>query len=170
MRCVLLLLAMLPSIAWGGPHRDAVLDLLNAYESVPSRADLVAIGDDVDAELMAIADDGSVPTSRRGRAVTALQHVPNPQVRAWLERRLERDDSSLLRRKAAWALAKGFGEGAIPALGRALDDADAQLRIAAAQALGSLDSASARATLKGRLAQETEPAVTAAIRKSMGNR
>jgi HEAT repeat protein len=164
--CALALLLPLAS-AWAGPQRDAVLELLNAYEDVPSQADLAALGDGIDQELMEIADDAKVPSTRRGRALSALQHYRTDDVRTFLEAHVDASDKGILRRKAAWSLA-AWGDDAVAKLQGALADDDVQLRIAVAQALGSIGTDTARAALTARLDPEPETAVKDAIRKALG--
>ncbi|MEQ1505286.1 MAG: HEAT repeat domain-containing protein [Myxococcota bacterium] len=165
---VLGVLALLvPALAWAGPKRDAVMDLLNAIEEPVREADLTALGDGVDAELMSIADDAAIPVSRRGRAVSALQYFKTEPVRVFLEGHLAAGDA-LVRRKAAYSLAV-FGPSAVAPLSKALGDADVQLRIAAAQALGQLGDAAAHQALTARLGSEREPAVRDAITKALNS-
>ena len=152
--------------AWAGPHRQAVLDLLNAYEHVATEAELRAIGEGVDAELMAIAEDAAVPLTRRGRAVSALQYFRTDAVRSFLETKVSAGDA-LVRRKAAYSLA-AFGAPAVGPLTAALGDADVQLRIAAAAALGTVGGEAALQVLRDRLAAESEPAVRDALTKAIG--
>src|SRR5687767_12731606 len=150
-----------PGLAFAGEKRDAVMDLLNAIDSPPREADWKALGDGVDAELMEIAVDTSVPTTRRGAAVTALQYYPTDTVRAFLEGRLASTDA-LVRRKAVYSLA-AFGPSSVPKIAGALSDADVQLRIAAANALGTIADESAKAALRARQPIEGEKAVQDAI-------
>lgn len=163
----LLLGALLPATAWAGPNRDAVMDLLNAYEDVPAKSDLDALGDGIDLELMEIADDHAVPSTRRGRAISALQHYPTDAVRAFLDAHLADADKGILRRKAAFSLA-AWGDGAVDTLSGALTDDDVQLRIAVAQALGSIGTDASRQALQARLESESEAAVSEAIQKALG--
>ena len=166
-RTLALLALLLPLSVSAGEHRAAVMDLLNAVEQPPTQDDLSAVGDTVQAELIEIADDSEVPSSRRGRAISALGHFPDPTVRTFLEARLTQADKSLYRRKAAGALALGWGAEAVPALQTALGDDDAQLRIAVVQSLAQIEDASARAALEARLTEEPEGAVKDAITKAL---
>lgn len=166
-RTISLLVLALPVAASAGPKRDAVMDLLNAFEEPVRAADLAALGDGVDTELMEIAADPEVATTRRGRAVTSLQFYETDTVRTFLEARLVSGATeSLLRRKAAASLA-AWGAAATPILGPVLGDRDVQVRIAVAQALGRVGDATARKLLRDRLATEPEPAVQEAITKSL---
>ncbi len=166
-RLVVPVLLLLASGAWAGEHRQTVLDLLGAYEEPPKQAELVALGAGVDAELMAIADDGAVPHSRRANAVIALQWFPSDTVRTFLVAHLEPGADALLRRKAATSLG-AFGPVAVPDLTKALADADVHVRAAAARALGTIADPSARQALEQRLPVETDASVKSAITKSLG--
>jgi HEAT repeat protein len=152
--------------AEAGDKRDAVLDVLQAFEERLGEGDLARLGDGVDAELMAIGDDPGVAATRRANAVVALQWYRTDAVRAWLVRRLHgaagTPADSLLRRKAARALG-AFGAAAIPELSAALADADVQVRVAAAIALGSMKEPGAREALKARLPAESDPTAHAAL-------
>ncbi len=165
----ILLAASLPAAA--GELREPVMDLLNAYESTATPDQLAALGEGVAEELMAIADDGEVANSRRGRELTALGYFPGDETRAFLEARLaDEDASSLLRRKAAYALGEGWGEAAVSPLGAALADDDVQLRIAAAGSLAKISGDAAEQALKSRLAVEDSDAAREAIEKALQGR
>ncbi|NCG21802.1 MAG: hypothetical protein GWP91_22525 [Rhodobacterales bacterium] len=151
------------SPAMAGENRDAVLDLLNAFELPGSETDFKALGEGIDTELMAIAEDATVPTSRRGRAVSALQFYPNNVVQEFLVGHLAAADKSLIRRKAAYSLAAGWGEASIVLLQSSLVDEDVQLRIAVVNALGNVDADLARKLLTEHKRVETEDAVKTAI-------
>ena len=166
-RLVVPVLLLLASGAWAGDKRQTVLDLLGAYEEPVRQADLVGLGEGVDAELMAIADDGAVPHSRRANAVVALQYFPSETVRVFLVAHLAPGADALLRRKAATSLGV-FGAAAIPDLTTALADADVQVRTSAARALGTVQDPAARRALEQRLATETDASVKAVITKALG--
>jgi HEAT repeat protein len=162
----MLLGLLLASTGWAGPQRQAVLDLLNAYDEPVRQEDLAALGAGVDAELLEIAQDAAVPLTRRGKAVAALKFYPTTEVRSFLDATLAGQES-LLRRKAAYSLA-AFGSSAVPALIGALGEPDVQLRVAAANALGTVGDAEGLEALRARLAVETEPAVKKAITAAVG--
>lgn len=171
MRALLLTALLIPTAADAGALREPVMDLLNAYEDTATAEQLSALGEGVTDELMEIAVDGEVPSSRRGRAVSALGHFPADDTRAFLDARLaDADTSSLIRRKAAYALAAGWGEGAVRSLAGALADDDVQLRIAAAHALGELSDQAAKDALEARLAVEDSDAARDAIEKALGSK
>ncbi len=167
-RAALALVALLPALAVAAPERGAVMDLLNLHDAVATQADLKALGEGVDVALMAIADDAEVPSSRRGRAITALRFFPSEAVRSFLEAKLAPETKAILRRKAVYALAGGWNTAALPTLNEALADDDVQVRIAAANALAQLDAAAVTEALKARLAVETVESVKLALTKAVG--
>jgi HEAT repeat protein len=162
-----LLALALPITAVAGEHQAAVMDLLNAVEQPPTKTDLEAISDGVDAELMEIADDTEVASTRRGRAISALGFFPTDTVRAFLDAKLIEAGKSLFRRKAAYALAAGWGAESVEAIAAVLTDDDVQLRIAAVNALAQVNDATARQALETQLATESESAVKDAIEKGL---
>lgn len=156
-----------PGFAFAAPvDRDALLDLLNAYEEAPSAAELEALGSGVEAELLAVAVDEAVPLTRRARAVSALRFYPSGSVRSFLESQLAAGTDELVRRKAIYSLA-AFGSAALPPLTGALADPDVQTRIAAANAIGTIGGSSARSALKAQLGAEKDPAVKDAIQAAI---
>ena len=167
LRAALLGLLCLPTTSLAGPLRTPVLELLSGYEATATPADLAQLGDGVPAELMEIADDASVASSRRSRAITALQHYPTPDVRGFLEAHLDKADKGILRRKAAMSLGAGFGAAAVPVLAKHLADEDTLVRVAVVQSLGMTSSAEAREALQARLDVEPVESVKEAIGKAL---
>ena len=163
-----LLLWALAGTALAGPLTEPVTSLLDGIEHAPTAAEFAALGDGVDTELLAIAADASAPTSRRGRALSALAFYPTQDVRTALEQVLgEEQGKSLLRRKAAGSLGAGFGDDATSVLEAALSDDDPQLRIAVVHALGAIDTDTARAALSARRGVESQSAVVEAIDQAL---
>ncbi len=167
LRAALVGLLWLPALSYAGPLRDDVLELLNGYEDAPTAQDFARLGDGVSLELMEIADDHGVASSRRSRAISALQHYPQPTVRGFLESHLDQGDKGILRRKAAMALGAGFGAEAVPKLTGALADDDTLVRVAVVQALGMTQAPEARVVLEARLENEQVESVRAAITKAL---
>lgn len=122
------------SPAFAGALRDPVLAALAGVEDVPTAADLQAIGAGVEGELIEIAQDASVVPTTRARAVHALGWFPTDSSQALLRSTLTGSDA-LLARKAAYALANGWGDASVPMLQPALAANDVQLRIATVRAL-----------------------------------
>ena len=123
---LLILLATSPP-ALAGELREQVLEQLSGVEDPPSAEALSALGDGVSDELLALAQDDSLPRTKRGRAVHALGYFPTDAGRSHLTTTLNHDDNYLAR-KAVYALGHGWGEAALPELSRALSDDDARLR------------------------------------------
>jgi len=165
----LLLAIWLPLSAAASAPSDALVALLDGIEQSPTAEQLTALGEGVEAALMAVASDGEMPRSRRGRALTSLAFFPTTEVRSFLDGQLaDGDNNGLLRRKAAYALGAGFGAKAVAVLAKALDDDDVQLRIATATALGLVEADEAREALTTRRGKETEDAVKTALDSALG--
>jgi HEAT repeat protein len=165
----LLLGALLPNSAWASIPTDALLALLDGIEQSPTAQQLTALGEGVDEALVGVASDTSMPSSRRGRAISALAYFPTSAVRSFLEGQLaDGDNKGLLRRKAALALGAGFSTEAVAVLTTALEDEDVQLRIATATALGKVGDEAAKAALGDRRGRETEDAVNVALDAALG--
>ncbi len=170
MRCLPLLLGLVlcaPLPALAGDLRAPVLAALDGVEDPPTQDALTALGEGVAAELLEIAKDDSLPRSRRGRAVSALGWFPSDDIRSDLTTWLASDDR-LLARKAAGALATGWGDAAVVDLSTALASDDVQLRVATSKALGSIGSDTARQALQARLDAETNATVQDSIRAALG--
>jgi HEAT repeat protein len=146
------------------------MDLLNQHDAAPTQVDFETLGSGVEMELMAIAEDAEVPSSRRSRAVTALQWFPSVAVRAFLVGKTSADTKAILRRKAVYALAGGWGVEALPELTLALADADVQVRISAVNAMAQLDDAAVVAALQERVSVETVDSVKLALTKAVGGK
>jgi HEAT repeat protein len=149
--------------------RAQVVDLLSAYEEPATAAQLRALGADVGAELLAVAQDTTLSHTRRAGAVFALGYFPTDAHRGWLSALATTEGGdSLLRRKAVYALAAGWGDAALLDLGRALAAPDTQLRAATARALGRIGSPAAQDTLRARLAAEADPMVRSTLSSALG--
>jgi hypothetical protein len=137
-----------------------VVDLLSAYETPASAEDYQKLGEGVETELIAIANDEDQALSRRSSAVHALGYVPSDAGRVYVETTLSNPEQpSLMRRQAAFALATGWPEDNHASLTVALADEDTQLRIAAAKALKVSTDPLAPAALEARLEVEDNDAV-----------
>lgn len=154
------LLLAVPALA--GPLRDSVMSMLSAYEAPIDAASVVALGDGAGAELVAIADDATVPPTRRARALTALQHVPQTPEVAEAFRRHLRGSEPLLQRHAALSMVV-LGNDAVDDLTAVLSSDDVALRVAAVQALGRISTKEAKAALTAHGAKETAGRVHEAL-------
>jgi HEAT repeat protein len=148
-----------------------VVELLSAYEDPPSAAEWRALGEGAGAELFTVAQDTTLSPTRRAGAVYALGFFPSEARRTWLATLAgSADGDAMLRRKACYALANGWAEGALPELSAALASPDVQLRAAAARAIGRIAAPAARTALERRLGTETDAMVRGAITASLGAR
>lgn len=166
-RCMLAIaLCLASSAALAAPSRTAVLEQLAGFESGPDAAALQALGEGADETLRAIATDASLSETTRMQAVHALRAFPTESNRAFLAATLTGADNRLAR-KAAWALAQGWGNQALPELRVALAAQDTQLRIATIEALAELGTTDAADALRSRLPDETNSTVVASINQAL---
>jgi HEAT repeat protein len=114
--------------------------------------------------LRALAEDRAQAVVVRRRAVLALRHLPEPAVRALLVRRAEDPaEDPIVSRYALRALALAFGASAFDVIAARLEDARAQVRDGAAEALVLADRSLARPALARALATES----TAFVRRTL---
>jgi HEAT repeat protein len=125
------------------------------------------------ATLMAIASDRSTAEAVRARALSALAYARNLRVQTFLENfvvgrtpPLDATDRVLVRH-AAVALGWQGNARLVETVAPLLDNADADVRLDAAVALGLGRTRSAEAPLRARLATETDAAVRRQIEASL---
>jgi len=146
--------------------KQQVLGLLSGYEETASPDSLKALDGDVPGTLRAIASDATLTSTQRARAIHALGWFPEDDTRAFLVTQA-RGSNPMFARKAIYALANGWGDQALDELTFALANHDVQTRMAAANALGTLGTPSAKLALEARLAHETDPTVRTTIETQM---
>lgn len=138
-------------------HDRALVRRLVVIEGEASAAWVRGLSAHDRARLRSLAEDSAQPLVVRRRAVLALRHLPEPEVRALLIRRAEdAAEDPVVSRYALRALALGFGAAAFDAIATRLSDGRAQVRDGAAEALVLADRARARPVLGQALARETE--------------
>lgn len=148
-----------------------VLELLSAYEHVPTPEDWQRIGtpEEVSAALVAIADKPDGKTLIAARATSSLAHFPRPEVGAFLERRLsDAKVHASLRGKAAIALAVGFGDAKAKAIAPLFTSPDEALREDAVRALSRLVSPAAERFLENREKVEPSERLRGVMRDARG--
>jgi HEAT repeat protein len=175
------LLAAAPSLAnpprgAAEVRRDAVERLLAGYEPHGSVADLRRLGPGVDDVLIEIAEDPRTQPLRRARALHALGWVPSVAGRDYLRATLRalappgRAPAGPAEVMALSACARAlgrFGADAAPDLLALVAHPAADVRQAAAAALGESGALAARPALEQRLAVEPHPAVRAALARAL---
>ncbi len=130
-----------------GPSlRERILYLMSGYHFTPSREDLDELAEpsEITDHLRAIATDGSMRPSLRGRAVDLLALYDTDRVGSFLEGLIEPieegDDAqvaSMLRHRAIMSLAELYGDQkAVQQLEHLLDSEDRQIRLTTIAALG----------------------------------
>ncbi|MES2644667.1 MAG: HEAT repeat domain-containing protein [Myxococcota bacterium] len=168
---MLLVAALSPAARADEALRAKVIDLLSAYEEPANAADWRGLGAGAGAELYVLAQDGTLSPTKRAGAVYALGFFPTDTHRALLASLASTDGTdALLRRKAVYALAAGWGDGALSELSRALAAPDTQLRVAAARALGRVGTPGATAALRGRLAIEADATVRTTLSTALSGK
>jgi hypothetical protein len=123
--------------------------------------------------LMAIASDQAAPETVRARALSALAYARGGKVQAFLENfvvartpPLDATDRQLLRR-AAVALGWQGDARLVEVVAPLLENADADVRLDGAVALGLGRTRDAEAPLRARLTTETDAAVRRQIEASL---
>jgi hypothetical protein len=166
-------LAVLLAANAGAPAASTRNDVQAALEKDPGPAQLQKLAEQAQPALLAIADDASVPTETRGRALSALAYARSARAHAFLENFVikktpSRDprDHALLRR-AAMALGWQSGPRLGEVLGPLLDSDDREVRLDAATALELGRAHDAERPLRARLAVETDPAVKKQLRAAL---
>ncbi len=144
-------------------QRAALMSVLQAPHPNVDGEKLGRIGPDVQAILVETATGKAGLAAMRMRALGWLQYYPNATSKAVLLSAIAHPESQEALRVALAALSNGFGVEALPQLQAHLVHKDAQVREAAAHALGHLDDRRVRSILEAQL--EREPAL--AVRDAM---
>ena len=172
------LLARLVAVDGGAPSKDHPADKSTGAVRKPTRAevetslakssapaDLQRWAATADGILTAVAADRAVSEAVRGRALAALAYARTARVHAFLENFIiEKTPSSseidhTLLRRAAVSLGWQGGARVVEIVAPLLESTDAEVRLDAAAALGLCRDRAAEASLRARLAIETDPAV-----------
>jgi HEAT repeat protein len=150
----------------GAELQRSLIAGLAGYETIATREQLLRLGDEgalVDA-LAALYRDPGVDSYIRVRALTSLHFFPGPTAKAVLEQALEAPDTTdVARRTAVKAYGAGFGQTAVPLLGKLIDHPDVHTRNAAAEMLGEIRGERSLQALRRRLVHEASPLVRGTI-------
>ncbi len=172
---VLASLALLSVAAHAAPSQRelARLDrLLAGVEHVPGADEIRRLGPGTDAALITYASDARASRLRRLRAVAALRFVPSIAAHAFLdqlvaERAKATDGADVLDLAAALGALIPYGHDALATELRYLTHASADVRQAAAAALGQLHEPDARGALAARLIAERDAGVHVAVERAL---
>jgi len=164
--------ALAPSVAGAAPSRAQIERLLAGFESFPSEAQVRELGPDVDAALIAYAEDASLSPLRVVRAIAALRLAPSSKARAWLRAYVEReaptaDGPRSLRVAAALGALTAYGADSGPLLVAQLGHEQVAIRQAAAAALVQVRWPEARGPITARLAVERDAPVAGFLRRAL---
>lgn len=163
---LLLLAIVLPSHAAAeenSPTKETLRSMLSAYEGVPTREHVLAMGPDAASLLRSLHDDANEPAFVRLRSLSALRYFPTETNRRYLARVASRGTSLLFAREAILSLGRGFGDRALDDVRPFLDRSEKMLREAAIRSLGHMREPRARTALEGHRVREREPRLRALV-------
>ena len=149
---------------------DRILLLLSGYEYFPTADDLLAETPTPEVYLLSLAYGSGDETLsiHRHRAIGAVAYFPSDLTRAHLQYMLDSPATpDMTRHHVITALARGFGDQAIPTIERFLLSGDLQLRLTAIAALGSVGSEAAGRALESSLPQQTHDLVRERIQQEL---
>lgn len=158
-----------PALARPKPTpRAAVSAALSRIDRAPTKKELLAASPEAPEVLRALAVDPDVPPWTRGRAIAALGHFPSPDTRNTLRSVLrDHERPDLMRSRALLSMARGFGDPSVPEVAAYLSDRSSVLQDSAADALGRLGTAKAKAALRRALDRTRDPALQGRIREAI---
>ena len=163
----------LAPLALADPARAEVEEQLGGYEPRAIAADVVRLGEGTDRVLVAIARDRHTSDLRRVHALGALLYVPTDLARRTCvgvirdQARFDGGAASLEVAACAGTLS-AFGPEVRPSLAPLLAHPVAEVRAAAAWALGAGRIPDARSLLRARRSVEGDTAVRSAIESALG--
>ncbi|MGM0556933.1 MAG: HEAT repeat domain-containing protein [Myxococcota bacterium] len=147
------------------PSRDLLVEFLGGEGYMPSRLELRKVSNEVVEDLASIAEDGSVDTTIRERAVDCLalyrsDATAHKTVRSLLD---DVSQNSPLFDNALMSLAQLGGEKAVPTLAKFVDTDSESVRTAVVVALGRFGGQAGFELLKQRADIEQDENVQAHI-------
>jgi hypothetical protein len=169
---VLILALALAGGASAAPTRAQIDRLVAGFERFPSEAEVRELGPDVDAALIAYAEDPATSPLRALRAIAALRLAPSSRARAWLRGYVERaapnaKGAASLQVAAALGALTPYGADSGPLFVAQLAHEEVAVRHAAAAALTQVRWPDARGPLTARLAVERDAAVAGLLRRAL---
>ena len=149
---------------------EQVLFLLSGYEYFPTAGDLLALASTPEVYLLSLAYDPGTSTLaiHRHRAVGALAYFPSELTRSHLLYMLHSPATpEMTRHHVLNALARGFGDQALPAIEPFLASNDLQLQLTAVAAIGSIESEAAGFALENALPRQSHELVRERIQEQL---
>ncbi|WP_085447073.1 hypothetical protein [Magnetofaba australis] len=152
--------ALWPAAALAQPSRAEAMQALAGVEWTLETDAITALGDGAEQTLMAIADDDSLLNVYRIRALMALKLFQTSDVADYLESRLAVWSNDALSRRTMESFSAGFAQTypqrVASALTPYLANGNPHLRITAARALRSLNTAQARVAVNAYLSDRAQ--------------
>jgi hypothetical protein len=147
-------------------------DFLGAREHLITAADVRGLGVHGDRVLIAAASDLKASRWRRARALIALRFAPSEESLAFLravidEKKPASQGADVLDLAAAAGSLAPYGRAALPDLLPLVVHASADVRHAAAQALGTIDAPEAESALRARLYVEKDVGVRDVVARAL---
>lgn len=151
-------------------ERQKVELLLSAYEGFPTAKSFLDVSPDPAAVLRDIATDPDSKEHIRHGALSAMGLFPDEKT--WELYLVEVDRTAMnpaprSLHHVLQGLALGFGPRAVPTLLKALGHADAQVRMTAAFALGTVGTDDARGAILEQAQRESDPVVAKYLRQQV---
>ncbi len=166
-------LAAAPLSARASSHATALVDLLSLIHHDPTPAELSAFGPDLEARLIAIAEDPAVRSLARVRAVAcAARYGDAAAFQLAADLAASTAAPRRLRLAGVWSLQHHFvaRPATVGVLARVLVDRDPGLRAAAVRALSAVGTPKAQALLDQHRIAERNSVVRLALRRALARR
>lgn len=142
--------------------------MLRGFEYVPTKAEWTQLGPDAAVVLRRIAADPKALATHRGRAVSALAYFDHPDNLTALSTLLgDTKTPEHVKRKALLAAAMAYGDRAVPVIKPFAAAQSRDVRESAIQALGRINTPSARTVLEARLKLEPKAQLRDIIRVNL---
>ena len=149
---------------------ERVVYLLSGYEYFPTADDLLAVTTTPEQYLLSLAYDAESDTLsiHRHRAIGALTYFPSELTRSHLLYMLHSPATpEMTRHHVINALARSFGDAALPIIEPFLSHDDLQLQLTAIAAIGSIESEAAGLVLENTLPQQSHGLVRERIQEQL---
>ena len=150
--------------------RKRLVTIFSGYEHIANRGELAGLASQTELTraLRDVYADPAVHLSVRVQALASLRFFPSDEAKEIFEKvLLASDTTDIARHAAVKAYGAGFGEAAVPVLGRMLEFPELHTRNAAARTLSDIGGDKALFALRQRLPQEREALVKSSIEAAL---